>query len=333
MKIPGLDEYVARTLAEAPPLAVAQTDQLSALFHRRGSVASTPPPKAAPKPTKIYRHFDKCGCLMYVGISYDPVTRNYAHASTSWWTKWVDRIQIDEAVFENRSDATNAERELIESEGPVFNTVHALDKRTSIIGYLIRHERWEHLSAGRALDQLAKRDVLRSMDRAGIYDGVTYYKEPIALAVDWSDPLLRRFVAKVEVDDGHWLWQGHVTARGYGTFRHPDTKWAHRAAWLLLRGPIPDSHEVIPRCETKGCVNPAHLALRPSGAPRRTVLGSTERCAKNHPGSDPRWAKKADGRSYCRECNKVRAKRARIFGEQMTHAENEESPRPAGRRL
>lgn len=48
-----------------------------------------------------------------------------------------------------------------------------------------------------------------------------------------------------------------------GRFRlRGTTEYAHRAAWLLFRGPIPAGQVVRHvRCDDSLCVNPQHLAL------------------------------------------------------------------------
>jgi hypothetical protein len=36
---------------------------------------------------------------------------------------------------------------------------------------------------------------------------------------------------------------------------------AHRVSWVLTNGPIPDGAQVLHRCDTPACINPAHLFL------------------------------------------------------------------------
>lgn len=66
------------------------------------------------------------------------------------------------------------------------------------------------------------------------------------------DPVvLGRFLAKVAIDpDGCWQWQGSVQSHGYGCFalRHDLIVSAHRMAYELFVGPIPEGHELDHTC-------------------------------------------------------------------------------------
>lgn len=70
-----------------------------------------------------------------------------------------------------------------------------------------------------------------------------------------------RFWPKVErTDGGCWEWKAPHGFDGYGLFtvgQRP--RVAHRVAYTILRGPIPEGVLLDHRCHNKGCVNPAHL--------------------------------------------------------------------------
>ncbi len=74
----------------------------------------------------------------------------------------------------------------------------------------------------------------------------------------------KRFWQKVDRSGGPstcWLWTGTISSTGYGDFHWPGGTKAHRFAYSLTFGPIPDGLLVCHSCDVTLCVNPAHLFL------------------------------------------------------------------------
>lgn len=91
---------------------------------------------------------------------------------------------------------------------------------------------------------------------------------PITVAVFWS---------KVRVPDNRidcWEWNSTRNERGYGRFNLGEQKVsAHRFAYELVHGPIPDALHVRHLCHNPSCCNPRHLAV---GTPKENAQDSIE---------------------------------------------------------
>ena len=139
--------------------------------------------------------------------------------------------------------------------------------------------------------------------------------------------LEERFWAKVQKGDDCWEWVGAKKPTGYGNFSLGGGKFAlaHRFAYELLVGPIPDGHEVDHLCYNTSCVNPEHLeAVTPKVNTNRCrgnawqLKKQQTHCKWGHEftaentSTDPR----RPGTRQCRTCNREyrRRKKAESLG-------------------
>lgn len=63
--------------------------------------------------------------------------------------------------------------------------------------------------------------------------------------------------------DECWLWNGRPNASGYGRIslggKAGGYQLAHRVAYAIAHGSIPEGAVICHECDTPACVNPAHL--------------------------------------------------------------------------
>jgi hypothetical protein len=135
-------------------------------------------------------------------------------------------------------------------------------------------------------------------------------------------PLEQRFFAKVDVGTspaGCWIWTANRTKDGYGTIQSgPQTRRmlrAHRVAYEMLVGTIPDGAEVDHLCREPSCVNPLHLEvvsrLENLARGRRACgHGHETHCPHGHPYDEVNTYVAKDGSRRCRTCRTDGMRRA-----------------------
>ena len=84
---------------------------------------------------------------------------------------------------------------------------------------------------------------------------------PSALAKPRRSPWFWTHVEQATPDEC-WPWQGRRDRHGYGVAPSGSPeRSAHRTAYRLVHGPIPDGLQVRHRCDNPPCCNPEHLLL------------------------------------------------------------------------
>lgn len=117
--------------------------------------------------------------------------------------------------------------------------------------------------------------------------------DPTAGRFSYDTPFAERFWAQVDKSGECWIWTGYLV-RGYG---YTKTKgrggYAHRFAYELEVGPIPEGAEVDHKCRNRACVRPSHLHAVSHRVNRENLSGaySTSKSGVRGVHMDPRCGK------------------------------------------
>lgn len=124
----------------------------------------------------------------------------------------------------------------------------------------------------------------------------------------------------MEPNTGCWLWMGPVAHNGYGVVS-PNKPYlsAHRAAYELFVGPIPDGLTIDHLCRVKCCANPAHMEPVTRGENTKRAVPFSDHgefnrtkahCKQGHPFDEQNTitrTRKSGGR-ICKTCLRASAK-------------------------
>lgn len=151
------------------------------------------------------------------------------------------------------------------------------------------------------------------------YERWRKYGDPSVRLVLRGEPPEVRFWAKVDKNGpgGCWLWTGAL-ASGYGVLGIDGRNvFAHRFAYELLIGPIPEGLTLDHLCRIRRCCNPSHLEIVTRGENVLRGEGPTARharkthCKRGHPFDEANTYRTPKGR-HCRACRRLHEERWRL---------------------
>lgn len=143
-----------------------------------------------------------------------------------------------------------------------------------------------------------------------------------------------------------WLFQGYINPKGYGQLgkenngtRNPGSVLAHRVAYELEYGIIPEGITIDHMCHTsecpnrnkdcqhRRCVNPKHLALatRAENTSRTSVCAERTHCPEGHEYTEENTiidkTSRGNPTRKCRECKNSRRRKIHIIACQVCGTE------------
>ena len=138
-----------------------------------------------------------------------------------------------------------------------------------------------------------------------------------------TDKQQRRFWANVDPTgnggrytyngEACWIWQGYIRKDGYGGYtpKHARPRLAHRIAYELAHGPVPQGLELDHECRNKACVLHVRAVTHRENM-RNTDKAQQTHCCRGHALTGRNVIVKANGCRNCRTCKQAQ-ERARYW--------------------
>jgi hypothetical protein len=145
------------------------------------------------------------------------------------------------------------------------------------------------------------------------YKRVKKHGDPFLKHFNNKDAFIERFWEKVKKTDSCWLWEGYIAPTGYGQF---SGKWfsslfAHRIAYEITNGPIPEKLQIDHLCHNRSCVRPDHLQIITSKHHNARHASFRTHCPHGHEYDLLNTRYDKNGWRECRICDKIRSQRIR----------------------
>ena len=102
------------------------------------------------------------------------------------------------------------------------------------------------------------------------------------------------------------VWTGYCDRHGYGRYcaRHSRPQLAHKLAYELLNGPVPQGLELDHVCRNRACVLHVRAVTHRENM-RNTPKAEKTHCIRGHELSGRNVIVKPDGRRSCRTCKQA----------------------------
>jgi len=127
------------------------------------------------------------------------------------------------------------------------------------------------------------------------------------------------FFKKTIVNGSCIEFVGGKIGGGYGRVNFNGQRFvAHRLAWELTNGPIPEGLFVLHKCDNPPCINPDHLFLGTNKDNTQDMLAKGRRqtkklfCKRGHSMAGDNIIHYANGKRKCKACHKLVAYKSYI---------------------
>jgi hypothetical protein len=113
-----------------------------------------------------------------------------------------------------------------------------------------------------------------------------------------------RLFSKISVHEDCWEYTGYLDPDGYGRFYFQGKSCgAHRVAYQLAYGDIPQGMAVDHTCNNRACIRFEHLEAVTTAENNRRAAERRTHCRNGHPWDERNTYWHKEGKRNCRRCN------------------------------